>query len=217
MEKEKSTPQLLKCINCCKGAPYTVYPNYCAFCGRIFIKEGSTSSEMAEIVRDFWDERSELVTRLKGKEQVNEFGSTLRQLRQSMGLTQSQLAAQLNMTEANVSSYERGKSIPPTYILQMIGDIFDVSVDSLLGRTVEQEETTAGTVVVENPDVLISRYLIDQITGSPYDPLEFSSSKITVEFLMISSRKFGTGKHDRFLNDLKDFLDNKYRPKAPTH
>ncbi len=217
MEIEKSTPELLKCNNCCKEAPYTVYPNYCAFCGRIFIKEGGTSPEMAEIVRDFWDERSELVTRLQGKEQVNEFGNTLRQLRQSMGLTQSQLAAKLNMTEANVSSYERGKSIPPTYILQMIGDIFEVSVDYLLGRTAEQEETAVPAVVEDNPDVLISRYFIDQITGSPYDPLEFSRSKITVEFLMISSRKFGTGKHDRFLNDLKDFLDNKYRPKAPTH
>lgn len=147
MEKEKVIPEVLKCFNCNKEVRYEVNPNYCVSCGWIFIADDRSSLEKTEIAREFWDKQNELVSRYKDDERTNEFGNTLRQLRQSMGITQLQLATQLNMTEANVSSYERGKSIPPTYILQMIGDIFDVSVDSLLGRTAEQEETTVETVV----------------------------------------------------------------------
>jgi len=55
------------------------------------------------------------------------------------GFTQAQIAEKLNMTEANYSSYERGKSIPPSDKLNDIASILNVSVDYLLGRTNDPE------------------------------------------------------------------------------
>lgn len=62
-------------------------------------------------------------------------GSRIREYRRKRGFTQSQIAAKLNMTEANFSSYERDKSIPPSEKLSLISSLLDVSTDYLLGKT----------------------------------------------------------------------------------
>jgi HTH-type transcriptional regulator, competence development regulator len=62
-------------------------------------------------------------------------GKRIREYRIKRGYTQSQMAAKLNMTEANFSSYERDKSIPPSEKLSQIASILNVSTDYLLGHT----------------------------------------------------------------------------------
>lgn len=62
-------------------------------------------------------------------------GSRIREYRLKRGLTQGQIAEKLGMTEANFSSYERGKSIPPGDKLKQIAELLDVSTDYLLGQT----------------------------------------------------------------------------------
>ncbi|MBX5437666.1 MAG: helix-turn-helix transcriptional regulator [Alicyclobacillaceae bacterium] len=62
-------------------------------------------------------------------------GKRLRQTRLRRGLTQSQLAERLGMTEANLSNYERDRTTPPSERLQQIAEILDVTTDYLLGRT----------------------------------------------------------------------------------
>ena len=66
-------------------------------------------------------------------------GSRIREYRLKRGLTQGQMAEKLGMTEANFSSYERGKSIPPGDKLNQIASILNVSVDYLLGRSNDPE------------------------------------------------------------------------------
>lgn len=61
-------------------------------------------------------------------------GKRIREYRIKRGLTQMQLAARLQMTEANISSYERDKSAPPSDKLNQLSDILGVSSDYLLGR-----------------------------------------------------------------------------------
>ena len=63
------------------------------------------------------------------------FATQLRQLRKSMGLTQSQLANALETTQRNISYLESGKIEPDLLMLWKVADFFDVSVDYLLGRT----------------------------------------------------------------------------------
>lgn len=62
-------------------------------------------------------------------------GSRIRQFRLKRGYTQSQMASKLKMTEANFSSYERNKSVPPSEKLSQIASILNVSTDYLLGHT----------------------------------------------------------------------------------
>ncbi|MGG0793659.1 helix-turn-helix transcriptional regulator [Brevibacillus laterosporus] len=62
-------------------------------------------------------------------------GSRIKEFRLMRGLTQVQMAKKLNMTEANFSSYERDKSVPPSEKLNQIASILNVSTDYLLCRT----------------------------------------------------------------------------------
>lgn len=62
-------------------------------------------------------------------------GSRIKKVRRMRGFTQKYMADQLNMTEANFSSYERDKSVPPSEKLNQISSILGVSTDFLLGKT----------------------------------------------------------------------------------
>jgi len=75
-------------------------------------------------------------------------GSRIKEYRRKRGFTQSQMADKLNMTEANFSSYERDKSIPPSEKLFQIASILNVSTDYLLGRTEKSENLASGSEVI---------------------------------------------------------------------
>lgn len=62
-------------------------------------------------------------------------GSRIREYRRRRGYTQREMAAKLNMTEANFSSYERNKSRPPLDTLTAIASILGVPVEVLLGKS----------------------------------------------------------------------------------
>jgi transcriptional regulator with XRE-family HTH domain len=62
-------------------------------------------------------------------------GTRIREYRIKRGFTQGQMADKLSMTEANFSSYERDKSVPPSAKLLEISAILNISTDYLLGRT----------------------------------------------------------------------------------
>ena len=53
-------------------------------------------------------------------------------LRREAGMTQLELAEELNYSDKAVSKWERGESIPDVIILKQLADRFSVSVDFLL-------------------------------------------------------------------------------------
>ena len=59
----------------------------------------------------------------------------LKRLRQSMHLSQEQLARLLRVDRSTISSYESSVRQPPLDTLSRIADVFGVSTDYLLGRT----------------------------------------------------------------------------------
>lgn len=63
------------------------------------------------------------------------FPEILKELREKKGITQQQLADALNLSKNAISHYEKGINMPNLDTVQNIADIFDVSVDYLLGRT----------------------------------------------------------------------------------
>ena len=62
------------------------------------------------------------------------FPERLSELRTENGWTQQQLGIKLNVSVATVSRYENGYRRPDPEILLKLADIFNVSVDYLLGR-----------------------------------------------------------------------------------
>lgn len=64
----------------------------------------------------------------------NNFGKNLRALRKAHGMSQSFLADKIGNTQRNVSYWERGETEPDIDTIIAIADLFDVSIDDLVGR-----------------------------------------------------------------------------------
>lgn len=64
----------------------------------------------------------------------NKLGNRLKMYRHARNMTQLDLARPLNMSRQTVSTYETGSRIPDIYTLWAIADIYDVSIDELIGR-----------------------------------------------------------------------------------
>ncbi len=60
-------------------------------------------------------------------------GENIRRLRLAAGMTQEQLAARLNVTFQTVSKWENSLTAPDLTLLPPLADLFQVSIDQLLG------------------------------------------------------------------------------------
>lgn len=67
--------------------------------------------------------------------ELKSIGERIREHRRKMGLTQQQLAEPLGLLPANISSYERNKSVPPSDKLAIIADVLNTTTDYLTCRT----------------------------------------------------------------------------------
>lgn len=59
----------------------------------------------------------------------------LRDLREDKDLTQAQLAKTLGMSQTGYSKYETGENDIPTWVLLRLADLYNTSIDYILGRT----------------------------------------------------------------------------------
>ncbi|MDO5715177.1 MAG: helix-turn-helix domain-containing protein [Tissierellia bacterium] len=64
-----------------------------------------------------------------------EFAKILKALRKSMSLTQKELAHKLEVQRTTIAGYETGRSEPDFTKLKKLSEIFNVSIDYLLGNT----------------------------------------------------------------------------------
>ena len=81
------------------------------------------------------------------------FGKTITKLRKKEGLTQSELAERLNVSNKAVSKWENGGGYPEITMIPQISEIFGVSIDSLLkGDT--QGIAIAGNILVDIVNML---------------------------------------------------------------
>ncbi|MFR1739739.1 MAG: helix-turn-helix domain-containing protein [Clostridium sp.] len=68
------------------------------------------------------------------------FGKRLIQLRTEKNLTQQQVASKIHSSKANISRYESNSIEPNLKTLNELAELFDVSVDFLLGRTTVRKQ-----------------------------------------------------------------------------
>ena len=61
-------------------------------------------------------------------------GENLRTTRLERGLTQEQVAEKVNVNRVNIAYFESGVKVPSVAVLTAIADVFECSVDGLLGR-----------------------------------------------------------------------------------
>lgn len=85
----------------------------------------------------------------------NATGNFIAELRKEKGMTQSELAKQLSVSDKAVSRWETGKGLPDLTSLMALGSIFSLTVDELLsGKRAKNDESNRGEkeiVYVEVP------------------------------------------------------------------
>ena len=63
------------------------------------------------------------------------FGNILKKLRQGYDLTQEDLAKKINTSRSNIANYENDKNMPSIDVLNKLSEIFNCSIDYLLGKS----------------------------------------------------------------------------------
>ncbi len=67
-----------------------------------------------------------------------QIGMNLRFLRKKSKLSQNDLGGRLNITRQQVANYEKGDTTIPFLSLYRISDIFNISIDEIIGDKLEQ-------------------------------------------------------------------------------
>ena len=73
-------------------------------------------------------------------------GKLIYQLRQEKGMTQLQLADQLNISDKTVSKWERGLGCPDVSLLPELSQIFNVDLEKLLAGELNSNEILGGNM-----------------------------------------------------------------------
>lgn len=66
----------------------------------------------------------------------NTVGSNIKKLRKEAGITQEQIDSKLCISRQALSNYEIGKRLPDIYELIELADLFEVSLDTIVGRKI---------------------------------------------------------------------------------
>lgn len=78
----------------------------------------------------------------------------LYQLRKNSGLSQEQLAEQLNVSRQAISKWESGTAVPESEKLITISNYFGVSVDFLLKDDEEDKAKATDSIIEEKPKMM---------------------------------------------------------------
>lgn len=76
----------------------------------------------------------------------------LKELRTQKSLTQTELGQLIGVNQSAVGKYERGELEPNLYIIKKLADIFDVTIDYLIGR----EDDFGNVVSAASPSAELS-------------------------------------------------------------
>ena len=130
-----------------------------------------------------------------------ELGKKMYELRRERGVTQEELAAELGVTAAAVSKWEKGNTLPDVLMVCALADHFAVTTDELLGRSRELKKL----VILEQGEdrKLIERLLKNHgfcATAYATDPSEagrLKREKEAVGVLRIGRKPITPSEQDR--------------------
>ena len=94
-------------------------------------------------------------------------GTVIKELRESRGLTQAELAEKLLVSDKTVSKWETGKGYPDISLLGSIAEVFDITITELLsGNVVSNVNVSANMMrskfyICRNNDRCLSIFIDD--------------------------------------------------------
>lgn len=89
-----------------------------------------------------------------------DFGTRLKELRKSNGLTQQQLAERIGVTKSVISFYELRERAPSPEVLIKFSYIFHVSTDYLLGI---ERSKTIDVSMLDDDDIAAVQLIVDRL------------------------------------------------------
>ena len=126
---------------------------------------------------------------------VNNFGNTIRQLREARGITQSQLSDRMSVSRSTIANWETGTRLPDLHMLSRLAECLGVNSTDLMEYLQDSQEVPAVIIVEDMPLILSSsqRILSSAIPeaeiygfGNAAEALDFARSHhISVAFLDI--------------------------------
>jgi len=108
-----------------------------------------------------------------------DFASMLKYLRERENLSQRELASRLNMSSSAISMYETGKRQPRFEDEECIADFFNVDINTLRGRNVENQLLEAYIKNAQDQEFLelyhqadpvIQQAVLNFLKNAPHDP-----------------------------------------------
>ena len=89
----------------------------------------------------------------------------IQEVRKRKGLTQEQLARNLNVSKSTIAMWETGKRDPDSKMITFISDYFNVSADYLLGNTDDPNPPRKKTAPEKlDPDIVSIQRLHENLT-----------------------------------------------------
>lgn len=106
--------------------------------------------------------------------------NNIKTVRESLNMTQKDCADRLGVTLRAWQTYEQGVSEPKNELLCKIADMFDVSIDYLLGRT---DVKAVNTLAEDEPTEEEIKQLEAQISEA-YEKMSIETRRACVQVLM---------------------------------
>jgi len=103
-----------------------------------------------------------------------EVAERLKQLRESVKLSQNKLCALNGCQQSSLTRYENGQAVPPLKLLLWYADYFDVSMDYIFGRT----DKPQGKLYDYNPKINADSEQLRQFIEMCFDPNSLVSGKL---------------------------------------
>lgn len=97
------------------------------------------------------------------QEVLHNIGPALRRVRKQMQLTQEDVAERVDICSEFYSRIERGQSAPSLYTFVKLADVFGVSTDELLGRTIHDQPQYTPPATLRPEDPLPLRRLVRRV------------------------------------------------------
>lgn len=119
-----------------------------------------------------------------GDSELEIFSLRIKELRQSLGMTQKEFAEGLNITASALSAYEKNNINPSISIAKRIAEVYHVSIDWLCGLS--EKKTNADSpehmsdilnllFVLQNNTICTINYQDDDFNTPSYADIRFSS------------------------------------------
>lgn len=87
-----------------------------------------------------------------------DFSAMLKYLRNRSGLTQMEIAKKLGVAKSTISMYENGQREPEFETLEALADYFNVTMDFLLGRDMNNPATAMSDGITNDERAFVERF-----------------------------------------------------------